>query len=326
MNRDEQVFDKIEAYLRGKMSAQDAAAFEAELAADPRLADLVNTQRFERQGLEWLVERDLRAKMNAWEREAGQQRPQTSLRPVFIRRWRAAAGAAALLLLGVFGWWLLRPQEDIGGPPPVVTTTKPEPPAAAPPKNRPAPSSRPPAGDTGDDRVAGSPKPARPAPSVPPAPGPRESVPAPATVDYPALASAYYRESDFIRKTGNGATESPGYGQALDSYRSGKYAEAEKLLGPLVKLNPNALKTKELLAHSLYKNGRYDEAIPYFRDLSGAKDKAVAERSDWALALALLHKMPAQKALLNRVLDNILANPGHAFYEKAKELKKRAGL
>lgn len=324
MNRDEQIFDQIEAYLRGNMSAQDAAAFEAELAVDPGLADLLNTHRFERQGLEWLVERDLRAKMNAWERDAGQQRPQTTLRPVFVRRWWAAAGVAALLLLGVFGWWLLRPQEDIGGPPPVVTTTKPKPPVSTPPKTSVRPSFKPP-GSHGDDRVADSPKPspARPAPSGPTIP---EPAPTPATVDYAALASSYYRESDFIQKTGNGVTESPGYGQALDSYRSGKYAEVEKLLKPLVKLNPNALKTRELLAHSLYRSGRFDEALPYFRDLTNSKDKAVAERSDWALALTLLHKMPAQKALLNTVLDNILANPQHAFYEKAKDMKKKAGL
>ncbi len=324
MNRDEQVFDKIEAYLRGKMPASEAAAFEAELAADPALADLVKTHRFERQGLEWLVERDLLAKMNAWEREAGKQRPAATLRPTFMRRWWVA-GVAAMLLLGVFGWWLLRPQADIGGPPPIVTTTETKPPAVTPPPKPARPSSKPPIGNPDDDRVTANPKPSpsRPAPAIPPATRPQEPVPTP---DYPALASSYYRETDFIQKSGNGVAESPGYGRALDRYRSGQYAEVEKLLKPLVKLNPNALRTKELLAHSLYKNGRYDEALPYFRDLADSKDKGVAERSEWALALTLLHKMPAQKVLLNRVLDNILAQPGHAFYGKAKELKGKAGL
>ena len=63
MNRDELLFDKIESYLRGKLPPAEAAAFEAELAADPELAALVKTQRLEREGLEWLVERDLMAKM-----------------------------------------------------------------------------------------------------------------------------------------------------------------------------------------------------------------------------------------------------------------------
>lgn len=323
MNRDEQVFDKIEAYLRGRMSAPDAAAFEAELASDEELAALVKTHRFERQGLEWLVERDLMAKMNAWEREADEQhRPVPALRIAFVRRWWAA-GVAAMFLLGVFGWWLLRPQTDIGGPPPVVTAPNSRTPITTRPKTTPRPLSRPPGASSGDDRVANAPKSAPASPAHPPVEKPREPAPPPATIDYPALASAYYRETDFIQKSGSGAAESPGYGQALDSYKSGKYGDAEKLLKPFLKLNPNALKTKELLAHSLYKNGRYDEALPYFLDLSGAKDKAVAERSDWAMALTLLHKMPAQKALLSRTLDKIIAQPGHAFYGKAKELKSK---
>ncbi|MBP6827416.1 MAG: tetratricopeptide repeat protein [Saprospiraceae bacterium] len=324
MNRDEQIFDTIEAYLRGNMPAPDAAAFEAEIAADPELARLVKIHRLERQGLEWLVERDLLAKMNAWEREAGQQQPAPALRVTFVRRWWAA-GVAAMLLLGVFGWWLLQPASDIGGPPPVVSAPKPKPQISTPPKTIPRPAPQPSSTGTDDDRVAGAPRPksSRPEPSLPQTVTP--SVPAPAVIDYSALAATYYKEADFIKKSGNGAAESPGYGQALDSYRSGKFGEVEKLLKPVLKLNPNALKTKELLAHSLYKNGRYDEAIPYFRQLADSSDKAISQRSEWALALTLLHKMPGQKALLNRALDKIIAQPGHTFYGKAKEMKGKVG-
>ncbi|MBK7937421.1 MAG: hypothetical protein IPJ82_10175 [Lewinellaceae bacterium] len=223
MNRDEQIFDKIEAYLRGNLSAPDAAAFEAEIAADPELARLVKTHRLERQGLEWLVERDLLAKMNTWEREAEQQETTPALRISFVRRWWAA-GVAALLVLGVFGWWLLQAPSDVGGPPPVVSVPKPKPPIAAPPKTTPRPSPKPPTAGSDDDRVAGTaqPKPSQPAPSLPPAVKPPATPPVPA-VDYPALASTYYKESDFMQKSGNGGIDPPGYGQALDSYRSGKF-------------------------------------------------------------------------------------------------------
>lgn len=346
MNHDELLFDKIEAYLRGKLPPAEAAAFEAEMNADPELAALVKKHRLENQGLEWLVERDLLAKMNAWEREAESDSstrtleitsperdgtilnrpiPEPSLRVTFVRRWRWAVGVAAALILGVFGWWLLQPQEDIGGPTPIVTAPKPKPPVTVPPKTTPKPSQKPPVSQSEeaekDEDVAESPKPA-PAPSTKP---PLPTTPAPA-IDYSALAATYYKQEDFIqdsKNTAGGGTS--GYGQALDSYKSGKYADVEKLLKPSLKSNPNALKEKELLAHSLYKNGRYDEAIPYFRDLSYSKDKALAERSEWALALSLLHKMPAQKSLLNRVLDKILVNPSHAFYAKAKDLKGKIG-
>ncbi|HRI60046.1 MAG TPA: hypothetical protein PK228_09995 [Saprospiraceae bacterium] len=342
--RDELLFDKIEAYLRGKLPPADVAAFEAEIAADPELAALVNTHRLERQGLEWLVERDLMAKMNGWDREISGSSsssssdatqperdgtilnrpiPASSLRVTFVRRWRWAAGVAAALILGVFGWWLLQPQEDIGGPSSVVTAPKYKPPVTTLPKTTPKPSKKPQGQQKEeDDRVAETPKTAPSTKPTPPAPTVKP--PAPATVDYAALAATYYHKEDFMQESkGTTGGETPGYGQALDSYKSGKYADVEKLLKPKLKTDPIALKNKELLAHSLYQRGQYAEALTYFRQLSGAGDKALAERSEWATALTLLHQMPAQKAQLDRTLDKIISRPGHAFYGRAKELKGR---
>lgn len=331
MHRDELLFDKIESYLRGKLPPAEAAAFEAEIAADPELAALVKTQRLEREGLEWLVERDLLAKMNIWEREvssSGSSSSSPAMRVSFVRRWWAV-GIAALLILGAFGWWLMQPQADIGGPQPIVTVPKTKPPVTTPPSGKPKPSQKPPTSqpkdDEADDRVADKPttSPSKTSPTV--KPETRPTVPTkPAEPNYPALAATYYREQDFMTKNGgsaSGSNESPGYGQALDSYKSGKYGDVEKLLKPVLKNKPDALQTKELLAHSLYQRGQYAEALTYFRQLSGAKDKALAERSEWATALTLLHQMPAQKATLVRTLDKIIAKPGHAFNTKARELK-----
>jgi len=325
MHRDELLFDKIEAYLRGKLPPAEATAFEAEIAADPELAALVKTQRLEREGLEWLVERDLLAKMNTWEREvSGSSSSSPAMRVSFVRRWWAV-GVAALLILGAFGWWLMQPQADIGGPQPIVTVPKTKPPVTTPPSNKPKPAQKPPTSqpkpDESDDWVTD--KPALPSKTSPSA-KPENKPPSPAQPNYPALAATYYREQDFMTKNGgstSGSNESPGYGQALDSYKSGKYGDVEKLLKPVLKNKPDAPQTKELLAHSLYQRGQYAEALTYFRQLSGAKDKALAERSEWATALTLLHQMPAQKATLVRTLDKIIAQPGHAFNTKARELK-----
>ncbi|GAB4499125.1 MAG: hypothetical protein OHK0019_35740 [Saprospiraceae bacterium] len=335
MNRDELLFDKIETYLRGKLPPAEAAAFEAEIAADPELAALVKIQRLEREGLEWLVERDLLAKMNSWEREVsgssgGSGNP--AMRVSFVRRWWAV-GVAALLTLGAFGWWLMQPQADIGGPQPIVTAPKTKPPVTTPPSGKPKPSQKPPTSqpkpDESDDRVTDKPAtpPSKTSPSAKPETKPTSPA-QPAEPNYPALAATYYREQDFITKNGgatNGSNESPGYGQALDNYKSGKYGDVEKLLKPVLKNKPDALQTKELLAHSLYQRGQYAEALTYFRQLSGAKDKALAERSEWATALTLLHQMPSQKATLIRTLDKIIAQPGHAFNAKARELREKIG-
>lgn len=246
------------------------------------------------------------------------------MRVRFVRRWWAV-GVAAALFLAVFGWWLLQPQADIGGPSPVATAPKTKTPTATPPKKTPRPSQKPSAAQPEeDDRMAGQSAPSKTTPA--PQPDTQPASPSkPAEPDYPALAATYYREQDFIPKNGGttGRSESPGYGQALDSYKSGKYTDVEKLLKPTLKNDPDALKTKELLAHSLYRRGQYAEALTYFRQLATSQDKTIAERSEWAMALTLLHQMPAQKTLLIRTLDKILAKPGHGFYNKAKALRER---
>ncbi len=310
MIRDEQLFDKIEAYLRGKMSPSEAAAFEADMASNPELAAAVQVHRIERQGQEWLVERDLLSKMNTWERDLA---PQAPMRVAFVRRWWAV-GVAAMLVAGVFGWWLLQPQADIGGPPPMANAPRPTPQIKSPSKKMPRPAPRPSVSGAEDNSrdVAETvtPRPANPT----------------ATVDYEALADTYYREADFMQKQSGGSTDPSGYGEALDSYNSGKYSDVEKLLRRSQKNDLNALKNKELLAHSLYQRGRYAEATSYFRQLAGAKDKVLAERAEWALALTLLHRMPAEKAALSSILNRIGSKRGHAYYSNAVELKKRLSL
>jgi TolA-binding protein len=233
------------------------------------------------------------------------------------------------MILGAAGWWLLQPQTPTGGAPPVVAAPKPHPPAAtktpATPKPTPKPPARRPQEESDEARTVDALPPASPQ-RIPPLPPAQQPASPPVSPDYSALAAAYYREEDFIPGSAAAtANEPPGYGQALERYRSGQYADAEKLLKPLVQLTPKSLKTKELLAHSLYKKGQYDAAITQFRDLSASADKAVAERSEWAMALTLLHRMPAKKTLLHRALDKIIARPGHAYYPKAKELKNKIG-
>lgn len=315
MIRDEQLFDKIEAYLRGKMPPSEAAAFEADMASDPELAAQVQVHRIERQGQEWLVERDLLAKMNTWERDLA---PQTPMRVTFVRRWWAI-GVAAMLVAGIFGWWLLRPQTDIGGPSPIANAPKTAPRVMTPTKKTPRPAQQAPSSRTKEEGGAmAETAQQKPLPTAPTNPT--------ATIDYSALADTYYREADFMQQQSGSPADPSGYGEALDSYNSGKYSDVEKLLKPLQKNDRNALKNKELLAHSLYQRGRYTEATAYFRQLAGAKDKVLAERAEWALALSLLHRMPAEKTALSSILNRIVAKQGHAYYSNAVELKKRLQL
>lgn len=291
MEPDERLFYKIDDYLRGRQSPGDRAAFESELAADPELAALVRQQEQESQALEVLAERDLRIRMNAWER----QMPATWTTPVRARRipMDYLRWAVAAMLVLAAGLWLLQPREQPDEAPivmqpetpaakPPVTTTKPN----TTPKPRPAPGrpERRPATQPTKDVIADAP---RTTPTTAPAKRP---------TDYAALADEFYRERDF-----------------LPNQLSGGSAATK------------ALVVKELLAHSLLKSRKYDAAIPAFQEIANSGKQPYADRAQWALALAYLHQMPQRSSALNQVLRNITARPGHLYYARAKALQARLG-
>jgi tetratricopeptide (TPR) repeat protein len=338
----EALFEKIESYLRGKMNPAERAAFESDMARDAALAALVQQHRLERQGLELLVERDLMAKMRAWDAAAAVQTAEMTARtgggaakqrPLLWLRW-----AAVFLLFAGGGWWASQFLESDRTVASIPSTKKEKSKKTTPP----APSSKKPDAATYND-----PKPERiEAPkgiedktlvTIPESKGLRtqatptppqehktsEAPPASPAVDYAALADDLYESAAWTHTREQAGADEPLYGRALTSYRSGDFTQVKKLLEPALRLNKDAVKTKELLAHALYRDGRYGESVSYFSELSRSNTKSIAERADWALALALLQQMPTKQPLLEKVLDKIAATPGHLYSGKAKALKSR---
>lgn len=329
MTRAEQRFEQIEQYLRRQMSPEEAAAFEAEMAADPDLTELVQQHRLERQGLELLVERDLLAKMQAWDRETALLQSVTPPRRAGASPLKVlfrAAAIAAVFVTAFFGWWLLRDSGpgDLAETPPVAETPtkdkkknpvirKPAPVKPGAPKTAPYKEAEP------EDKMAGQEQPRQPE-----TPAPIEEIPQSAVaVDYAALAGEFYRERDFIPPKGSKGGGSASYNQALDNYRDGRLGNVITQLKPKLAEGADALLQQELLAHTYYKNGQFDAAFEEFRAIAATRKQPYAQRAEWAMALTLLHQMPAKKALFDRVLTGILADPGHPFYSRAKALQAR---
>jgi tetratricopeptide (TPR) repeat protein len=315
MEPEQILFFKIDDYLRGRLSPADKVAFEAEMAADATLAALVYRQKQENQALEVLAERDLRTRMNAWERQAP-----AALAPAGGRYrlgWMKWAAAALVVLAA--GWWIIDRTTTKMEAPVAVQPVPQETPGKNAPKTTPLPTRPQRRLETPSprDRVADVPK-----PSVTPgktAPLP----PAKKTIDYAALSNEFYRERDFFppgQSTGTGAA---GYDRAVQDFKKGKYSDLLPQLRKGGKLASNDLKTKELLAHSLLKSGQYDAAVTAFREIVNTRNQPYADRAEWALALVYLRQMPARSAELNRALERIAARPGHAFYGKARALQGR---
>ena len=101
---DEQIFDLVEQYLAGSMSAQEREAFESRRETDPAFAEEV---------LEHLRAR-------AAIRAAGRERLKDNFEAVYEAQmskqfrsmlWRVAAGIAALIMAGILIWQFL-PQQS----------------------------------------------------------------------------------------------------------------------------------------------------------------------------------------------------------------------
>lgn len=305
------------------MTAEEARAFESEMASNSELAELVRQHRLERQGLELLVERDLMAKMQAWDRETELfqqvQAHRTSVRPMtWILR------AAAVLAVAALGYWMLRDDATSVSPAaPPVAQTKPEIKPRVPTVRRPNPA--PPRRATPEPvEEQGTEIAQQDAGAETPAPV-EEMIPAASAPDYAALANEFYRDQDFVPRKGSkgGNAGSAAYNQALDNFQDGKYNEVVSRLKPSLGVGADAIQQKELLALSLYKNQQYEAALPYFREVISSGKQPYAQRAEWALALSLLHQMPVKKPLFERVLAGILSNPEHLFHDQAQRLQAR---
>lgn len=98
---DEALHDRIEQYLLGQLSEEAAARLEAEMAADPALADQAALQRLALLGMQRLAAREMRARFEQWDAETDP--PPARNTPPNPWFWTTLA-LLALIALGAF-WY-----------------------------------------------------------------------------------------------------------------------------------------------------------------------------------------------------------------------------
>lgn len=324
-------FDQIDRYLRGQMPDAESRAFEAELSADAALAAEVRKQQLEFEALDLLVAHDLRARIKAWKNPT----KAPTLKVAYSMRWIEFARVAAVLVLAVAGWWVFwqfsrpdpvaqqlpAPSEKPVGPKgtPPKTETRPVTPKLRPKETQPTARETPkgqPAPAGADDRPLNNlpQKPEPPPPQVPATPP-----------DYAAMARQYFRESGLTQTPMSSPGLTPGdasYGDALHDMQGGELGQATDKLRRTLRTQPNDLKTKELLALTLYQRGQYTLAETHLRQLATSGNKLYAERADWALALVYLNQMPGKKEILQRQLAKITQEKGHRYKGLAERLTR----
>lgn len=291
MEHGEILFDKIESYLSGKLSAEEAMEFERLLKQDPSLAELADMHRIERLGMEYLVEKDLVQKLKAWEKNppSGQGKKKGKW------PWLLATLALAVLLA------VLIPQIRHSAPEkntPALETPQPE---------KMAPRT--------DVPVAEKPK----------KPSPDYLALAASSYSLPENLGSYLRSGDAPRSD---SVLSPGLEAfALGKYQQA--VKAFNRIDP--EKHPAEFElAREYLGHAYFKLGQYEKAASVFSGIAAQSAMTTLDRAEWYLALSLLPDYQKNRAQVNALLEK-MTNPEsyHGYAASAEVLRvrlKRLGL
>lgn len=102
MNK-EQLYNQIEKFLDGKMSAKEKKAFQNKLESQPELQEELQHHQMARKAVKVLIQDNLRKDIKQWEAEEEPEAKPKAGRIISMRRiFTLSAAAAVLLLIGFF--------------------------------------------------------------------------------------------------------------------------------------------------------------------------------------------------------------------------------
>jgi tetratricopeptide (TPR) repeat protein len=318
------LFDKIEAYINNALSPAEKKAFEADIANDDDLATAVQMHRLEHDGMERILETDLRKKMKLWETEVPPPNEKVQEIPTKPRfRKRIVLAVLGLLTLFVVYFFLLKsaPKVEL----PKIEPRKYD--STGTPLNLPViDSSKPPV-------VVNEKTPSVQTPEKPIIKDNNEQIPkkedvivqnndnqTPETTDtqYMALVEEVYKEpsSSAIRGSSSNNTLS----DASDAFYDKNYQKAIDLVKNVPNTDAQYAKSLVITGHAYFKLKQYKKAIPAFQDLIKI-GKPYSEDAEWYLILCYLTDYSKNKSTIDLGLKAILSNALHPHYKQAEGLQ-----
>lgn len=309
----EQLYDKIEAYLQGTLTAEERAAVEQEIKSNPEAALELQLQQVELDAMEVLLERDLRGKVSQWlddENEtppgSGNGSPPPNPRPG--RLWITIFLAVAVIL-AIAIWQMGRPASTNHTP----SDTTPSP----------AQTVSPPVGPiAGQEEDIPAEKPVQPQKStqaIRPAPD------APAAGSMLALANEFYEGLSFtnVREGITDSSDRDPLANAIAAFEKGAFKQALKLLNEVPAGSNYIIRAREMKAHALFQLKNYSESAEIFSAVAASGIPPYAERAQWNQLVCYAATLPASQAAFDTLVAELLADDGHAYHEKAKTLTAR---
>lgn len=299
------LFDKIEDYIRGRMPAEEKATFEQRIEADPNLAEQIQLHRLEEEGLELLVEENIKQKFERWRTNP----PPGADNPGPQNKWGLVSGV--LIVLAIAAWWMFRTtglEETPSGPSLLNEPSTQEPPRQDEPAEKPGP-------------IADRPAEGLPAKS----PAQKQA----AQRELIAMAEDNYQFPDHLGGTLKSVQPDAVVSNPLDagiaafSQNNWKSAIAE-----FRKIEPSGgvtqyAQAREWLGHAYVRNSQYTQAVEVFQWLLDQNINDTSnERAEWYLLLSLLPDLGNSRAKVNALLDKMTAPENlHSFQEDAQKIK-----
>ncbi len=313
--------DTIDAYVKGQLTPAEKAAFEADLARDPALADAVAQARLDLEVANLIIRDEVRSWMSTWAEddawsELDQAAPHSSGSPsspptLSSRRfylWMAAAAALTLVLAAV---WFFRPVKP--GAEPVIVEQKDNPAPPTPPE------------DPRPDKSGEQPPSLQDAKQQPQAPAPR---PLPKT-DPRLIAMAgegfQYRNTEtFLRKGEPSRPAKPldSVSLAAEALRNNRVAEAIRLATAVPQSDARYADAQLLLGQVYFEQKQYAKASKAIQQALNT-GKIPKDQANWNLLMTLVAQYGARKQEADALLKVILSDKDHPYYEDAEALAER---
>ncbi len=313
---EEPLYDKIDAYLQGKMAPAERTAFEQKITTEPGLKKEVELARKERLALRAMLEDELAGQLKNWDWEkVGRYKPLPGDGPEGEnkngrrRRWPWLFVLLALLLAGLLFFLPSREGNRQGGQ--EGTTVEPDVPG---PKGKPEFQQENTAPQEQKSEKAASPIAGEATPGLSP------------EKDFIAMAEAFYSPTVFAagrREDGTPAAAVDTLGAATAAYHRKELQKTIGLLERVGEENPNYITAQLLLGRAFFESGAYEKAGLAFQRVMDSPYEQLAEEALWLRVLSYLAagrgESKAFRQLLERIIDESNQHPQR---EKAVRLKE----
>lgn len=291
------LYERAEAYLKGKLTPSEEKAFEAELATSTDLQECLHVLRLEVEAAELMIENDLREKMQQW-LDDDQNESSGTVRPKSWIWVLAVAAIAAILILFI---WLpdsrqlaIDPEETLAKKQDSVPPSDPEQLLVETPEETPSPTPTPknPTKRKGEE-IAWN------------------NYTFPTDLEL-LMRSVPTRDTSSVLSAG------------IEAWRAGDYPLALTRFEQIDSVgNPEAYaRAREWRAHLYFQMKQYEKAARLFGQMRQAAITPVKQdEADWYRLLSLLPDYDRQAPTIQNLLNSIRNTPGHAYAREASTLK-----